>query len=225
LKTSSDANAATKGEKVHDTSAKSLLLIMTIRHGMHVKGKIHPHPSVVDATEQLVKKLAELDPSEPIDIVVLSKNPVHAQYLRAKTGELLAEIKIEEDLDWRKVVTDERSDTSLPEGWYPVTDDVAAVADKELTRELHASHALYRLKAKAIGRRRDSDVWLFQLAAGQIAEIHLTYSLESTPTWPRTRTFQNKEQWRRYVETGEVWTYVCQVDHLRAAMPTFVTVR
>ena len=79
------------------TSSKSLLRIMTIRHSMQVEGKTHPHPSVVKATKQLVEKLAELDPTEAIDVVVLAENPVHAQYIRARTGELLAEIQMEDN--------------------------------------------------------------------------------------------------------------------------------
>jgi hypothetical protein len=65
---------------------------MTIRHSLQLEGRSHPHPSVVEATRQLVEKLAQLDPTETIDIIVVAENPVLAQYIRAKTGELLAEI-------------------------------------------------------------------------------------------------------------------------------------
>ena len=74
------------------TSAKSLLRIMTVRHDMQVKGITQP--SVVNATKELVEKLAKLDPAEAIDVVVVAEDPVHAHYIRAKTGELLAEIKM-----------------------------------------------------------------------------------------------------------------------------------
>jgi hypothetical protein len=80
-----------------ETSAKSLLRIMTIRHSMQMEEITHPQPSVVSATKQLVEKLATLDPTEAIDVVVLAENPVHAQYIRAKTGELLAEMQIEDN--------------------------------------------------------------------------------------------------------------------------------
>src|ERR1700728_4838836 len=63
------------------SSAKSLLRIMTIRHSLQVKGITHPHPSVVNATKQLVDKLATLDPGEAIGIVILERNPLHAQYI------------------------------------------------------------------------------------------------------------------------------------------------
>jgi hypothetical protein len=62
---------------------------------MQVEGINHPYPSVVNATKQLVEKLGTLDPTETIDVVVLADNPVHAQYVRSKTGELLADIQIE----------------------------------------------------------------------------------------------------------------------------------
>jgi hypothetical protein len=59
------------------TSAKSLLRIMTIRHDMQVKGVTHPEPCVLKATRDLVEKLAKLDPTEVIDVVVLTDDPVH----------------------------------------------------------------------------------------------------------------------------------------------------
>ena len=79
------------------SSAKSLLRIMTIRHSIQVKGITNPPPSVVNATKQLVDKLATLDPEEAIGIVILERNPLHAQYIVSRTGEVLAEIQIEDD--------------------------------------------------------------------------------------------------------------------------------
>ena len=70
---------------------------MTIRHSIQLKGISHPSPSVVNATKQLVDKLATLDPEEAIGIVILERNPLHAQYIVARTGEVLAEIQIEDD--------------------------------------------------------------------------------------------------------------------------------
>jgi hypothetical protein len=78
------------------TSAKSLLQIMTVRQGMQVRGITHPHPSVVNATNELVERLTSLDPTEAINVVVVAENPVQVQYIRAKTGELLAEIRAEQ---------------------------------------------------------------------------------------------------------------------------------
>jgi hypothetical protein len=80
-----------------EASVSSLLRIMTIRRSMQVEGITHPQPYVVNATKQLVEKLATLDPTEAINVVILANNPVHAQYIRAKTGELLAEIHMEDN--------------------------------------------------------------------------------------------------------------------------------
>lgn len=82
---------------MNGASVKSLLQTMTIRRAMQVEGITHPHLSVANATKQLVEKLATLDPTEAINVVILAKNPVHAQYIRAKTGELLAEIQMEDN--------------------------------------------------------------------------------------------------------------------------------
>jgi hypothetical protein len=70
---------------------------MTIRHSLQVKGITHPHPSVVNATKLLVDKLATLDPEVAIGMVILERNPLHARYIAARTGEVLAEIQIDDD--------------------------------------------------------------------------------------------------------------------------------
>jgi hypothetical protein len=87
----------------------------------------------------------------------------------------------------------------LPEGWHPAESRAAKAAETELTRELHHSHALYGLKTMAIARRRDSDEWLFLLESGQVAQVHLTYAVESTSAWPRSRIFSDESQWRQSV--------------------------
>ena len=76
------------------TTAKSLLRIMSVRHAMHLDGTTRPAPAVADATKELVDKLSKLDPTESIDIAVIAEEPLHAQYVRLKTGELLAEIRL-----------------------------------------------------------------------------------------------------------------------------------
>jgi hypothetical protein len=64
---------------------------------MQVEGTTHPHPSVVNATKQLVDKLFTLNPEEAIGIAVFEENPLHARYIVARTGEVLAEIAIDDD--------------------------------------------------------------------------------------------------------------------------------
>ena len=55
-------------------------------------GTIRPEAIVVDATKRLVHRLRELDPTEDIDLFILNRDPLHAQYVRTRTGEVLAEI-------------------------------------------------------------------------------------------------------------------------------------
>jgi hypothetical protein len=78
------------------TTAKSLLRIMAVRQGMQIGGITHPPSAVVNATNELVERLISLDPMEAIDVHVVAEHPIHAQYIRTKTGELLAEIKAEQ---------------------------------------------------------------------------------------------------------------------------------
>ncbi len=55
----------------------------------------HPHPAVRAATRQLVSRLSVIEPEERIE-VSCEVNPLHARYIRALTGEVLAEIQIDE---------------------------------------------------------------------------------------------------------------------------------
>lgn len=74
------------------TDVKSLFDIMSFRLSRYDAGTIHPAKVVFDATRELVQKLGTLEPTEDIDIRVLSSDPLHAQYIRKRTGEVLAEI-------------------------------------------------------------------------------------------------------------------------------------
>jgi hypothetical protein len=59
---------------------------------MYEEGVICPAKCVVDATKELVLMLGKLEPLENIEIAILSEDPIHAQYIRSKTHEILAEI-------------------------------------------------------------------------------------------------------------------------------------
>lgn len=74
------------------TTAKELLNIMTVRLKMQEDGITSPGASVKVATEQLVAQLEPLSPEEQIDVVVVKEVPLHARYIRAKTGQVLAVI-------------------------------------------------------------------------------------------------------------------------------------
>ena len=62
---------------------------------MHDDGVTCPHPAVRAATRQLVSKLSVIAPDERIE-VSCEMSPFHARYVRELTGEVLAEIQIDE---------------------------------------------------------------------------------------------------------------------------------
>ena len=74
------------------TSVKSLLDIMSVRLAMYDAGTIRPAKVVADATRALVQRLGGLEPTEDIEVFILDREPLHAQYIRTRTGEVLAEI-------------------------------------------------------------------------------------------------------------------------------------
>ena len=78
-------------------TVKSLVDVMTLRLAMIDAGTISPSESVVEATRTLVKNLGEIDSNEEIDVSILQKSPMRAQYIRTRTGEILAEIDTTHD--------------------------------------------------------------------------------------------------------------------------------
>lgn len=71
-------------------NAGELLETMTVRLEMQRRGITNPPAAVKKATELLVAKLAAIDPSEGIE--TSSAPGILARYVRARTGEVLAEI-------------------------------------------------------------------------------------------------------------------------------------
>jgi hypothetical protein len=61
-------------------------------------GTITPSELVVEATRKLVQELGELDSNEEIDVSILQRDPLKAQYIRTKTGVVLAEIDATQDI-------------------------------------------------------------------------------------------------------------------------------
>lgn len=78
------------------TTAKSLLNIWPVRLGMYESSHVSPHPAVVQAAKQLAQRLRHLPAEEPIEISYVVE-PLHAKFIREKTGEVLAEIKEEQN--------------------------------------------------------------------------------------------------------------------------------
>lgn len=75
------------------TTSSELLRIMSLRLSMIRSGMTRPLPVVAAATELLVERLSALAADEEI-LVVCTKDPLFAQYIRSSTGEMLAEIRL-----------------------------------------------------------------------------------------------------------------------------------
>jgi hypothetical protein len=80
------------------------------------------------------------------------------------------------------------------EPWY-AAEDPALVA--ELSREVGPGHVLSGIPVKVLARRRDRDDVLFKIldGSGRVASVHLTWQVESSPTWPSATVFRNFEEW------------------------------
>ena len=79
------------------------------------------------------------------------------------------------------------------EPWSQVENDSGL--EDELKREVSPRHPLYGIEAKAIARGREDD-FLFALADGRCALVHLTWKRESSADWPWTVFFADFETWR-----------------------------
>ena len=71
----------------------------------------------------------------------------------------------------------------LPEGWEPVPP--TAFVD-ELRRELTVGHVLYGRTVTAVARRSSNDDVAFLVDGSRLCIVHLTWTLETRPEWPRT---------------------------------------
>ena len=80
------------------------------------------------------------------------------------------------------------------EPWY---EDSSAALAEELRLEAPPGHVLHGVSVSTRARRQDQDDVLFELMDGtaRFAVVHLTYSRESDPRWPRTRLFANADAW------------------------------
>ena len=79
-------------------TVKSLADVMAFRLAMIDAGKISPSKLVAEATRKLVQELGELDSNEEIEVSILQRDPLKAQYIRTKTGAVLAKIDAIQDI-------------------------------------------------------------------------------------------------------------------------------
>jgi hypothetical protein len=87
---------------------------------------------------------------------------------------------------------------SFSEPWHACDDQWF---EEELRREVCERHVLFGINAKIIARRQDCDNFLFALPDGRFADVHLTWSKESDPTWPDTRIYDSAEQMRATIQS------------------------
>jgi len=67
----------------------------------------------------------------------------------------------------------------------------------ELQRELPIGHQLFGVPVVAIARRNDRDDVLFSRLDGssQVALVHMTWAVESSPIYPHTELFESLLTW------------------------------
>ena len=75
------------------TKAGALLEIYSLRMGMQEHGTTHPSQYGRNLARLLVEKLSQLDSSEEIEIVTSENGKLPAKFVRAVTGEVLAEVQ------------------------------------------------------------------------------------------------------------------------------------
>ena len=88
--------------------------------------------------------------------------------------------------------------TAWPSGWSEIVDaNQAKAIGLELAREVGKGHQLYGLKCEPFATNYLDD-YLFRLADGRVAEVHLTFAnAPERPPWPGTSIHQSFEDWRK----------------------------
>ena len=89
------------------------------------------------------------------------------------------------------------SELDWPEGWRVLHYDNIPHVTRELGREVGRAHVLYNLPACALGKKRQTDDYLFQVEAGDhnVALVHLTWKKEKDPAWPHTTLYESFQAW------------------------------
>ncbi len=85
---------------------------------------------------------------------------------------------------------------TLPTDWHPVDDpSQKSRFEAELYREIPSGHVLLGQKVKVLARRGRRDDFLFELADGRLARVHLTWAVETNPIWPATWIYASADEW------------------------------
>ncbi len=87
---------------------------------------------------------------------------------------------------------------TLPTRWWFVADEHKAMFVEELLKEVGPGHALYGLDVDVTARRDGSDDYLFHIADGRYADVHLTFrGAPEPPPWPATAVYATFEEWKK----------------------------
>jgi hypothetical protein len=84
---------------------------------------------------------------------------------------------------------------TLPSRWREVRDEERAELTAALRLEMIEGHVLACESADALARREGADDVLFALDDGRVAEVHLTWTAPSGPSWPATMIFEDVAAW------------------------------
>ncbi len=81
--------------------------------------------------------------------------------------------------------------------WSPIDAETARDIEDELRREIPDGHVLAGCQFKAIGESDNYDDFLFATDSDDIplASVHLTWRVESDPTWPGTAVYRSLVAW------------------------------
>ncbi len=90
------------------------------------------------------------------------------------------------------------SELDWPDGWHALHYDDIPKLTRELNREVCKEHILYHVPACALGRKSNTDDFLFQVETGEytFASVHLTWRKEKDPAWPHTKLYNGFQEWR-----------------------------
>jgi hypothetical protein len=91
------------------------------------------------------------------------------------------------------------ADLPMPEDWDLEEDDPEAFL-RELRRELPPGHGLHGRPAFTLANYAPADDMLYLLPGQhpQVAEVHLTWSVERDPAWPSWGSFESIDDWLRF---------------------------
>jgi len=86
--------------------------------------------------------------------------------------------------------------TELPSGWRWVTDgQERREIEAELSQELPEQHVLIGKAVRLLARHEKQDDFLFRVGRSEVAQVHLTWSVETDPFFPHTEVYPTLEEW------------------------------